>query len=244
MNPIFEICKTSACGITITGLEYEDHQYSGSLTQLGYRFEDCISVNVMIPVDQTGEEKEFTYSINKHDNIIEVEDETHYVDKTEMEFPKDGLYRIIHLIIPTKAWHNSLENPDIKKQIYLYDEDKFYKLSEENLEEVELKEIIYANIESTAYQSDQHTFCLCKLQECFYKFAREYFKKLCSNKCLKSEIDNRDILWIGINTIKYLLELGRYFEAQGILETLTGCTGLCKESTKSNKDNYGCGCSY
>ena len=244
MNPIFEICKTKACGITITGLEYEDHQYSDSLTQTKYRFIDCVTVNMMIPVNQIGEEGDITYIINKHDNIVEVDSETHYLDKTEMEFPKDGLYRIVHMIIPTKTWYDSLDNPNFSKHIYLYNENKFYKLSDRVLQEIELKEILYANIESTAYQDSQYTFCTCRLQECFYKFCREYFAKVCSNKCISQDISNRDILWIGINTIKYLLDLGKYYEAQGVLESLTGCTGLCKQSIKVKDNGDGCRCSY
>lgn len=234
MNSIFKICKVSACEISITGLEYEDHQYSEEFSQEAYRFEDCVTVNALIPVSKNGDEGNFVYSIDIHDKV-----DPSPQDETIIEFPKDGLFRIVHLLVPTRQW---VEQANILPK-YMYEEGKFYKYVETSWEEVDLKEIIYVNHENII-KSDKHTFCLCRLQNCYYNFAKDFFKKLCSDKCSLEQNKNRDILYIGVNSIKYLLELGRYYEAQGILEQLTGCTGLCQEAINNkNYSTYGCGCS-
>ena len=233
MNPIFKICKNSPCGISITGLEQDDKQYSNVLAIDKYRYEDCVTINIMIPLNSAQEEGTYTYSIDLHDNEI---------DETTMEFPKDGLYKIIHLIIPTQKWLDeyNLEFPEF---VYIFDSGNIYKILKGQKIEVDIQEILNLNAKSTVYFDSQYTFCTCRLQECFYKFCREYFAKLCSNKCIKENISERDILWMGINTIKYLLDLGKYYEAQGVLESLTGCAGLCKQTINVKGNGYGCGCS-
>jgi hypothetical protein len=56
----------------------------------------------------------------------------------------------------------------------------------------------------------------------------------------KQKIFNRDVLWMGINVIKYSLEVSQYYEAQRILEDLTRCGNLC--DTSLINPTYDCGC--
>lgn len=57
-------------------------------------------------------------------------------------------------------------------------------------------------------------------------------------------IYNRDIIWMAINVIKYLIELGQYYEAQRVLEDITQCGGICKDVMvdKNTIGGGGCGC--
>ena len=239
MKPNFVICKTDNCSITITGLEKDDLQYVNYIDYREYRYEDCVTINIIIPVDSKQDEGEYIYSINLHDSEI---------DATTMEFPKDGLYRIVHLIIPTRQWLDEY-TIELPNYTYIYEGGKILKIIQSGLdvenrteEEVTLQEVINVNGITNIYYDDKYTFSICRLKECYYNFCRDYFAKLCVNKCDKLDNYNRDIIWIGLNTIKYLLDLDKYYEAQGILEQLTGCTGLCKPNLKIRNNGNGCRC--
>jgi hypothetical protein len=50
MDIVFKTCKYDTCGLSITGLEEETNQYSEFNTENSYRYEDTVSLNVLIPV--------------------------------------------------------------------------------------------------------------------------------------------------------------------------------------------------
>lgn len=233
MKASFKLCKSYNCGVVITGLEKDDQQYLNYIDSVGYRYEDCVTINVMSQINSQQATTNLTFSIDLHEDDL---------DETEMKFPTDGLYKITHIILPKRSWVEECKKqflylPEI---IYIYEDDNIVKLKDGSADEiVELNLLVDINSE-TLCKDTQYTFCTCRLQECYYDFCRDYFAKLCNNKCL--DIKNRDILWIGIHTIKYLLELGRLHEAQGVLETLTGCSGVCKQNVKLKSTANGCGC--
>lgn len=36
-----------------------------------YRYEDCVTINIMIPIDSKQDEGNYTYSVNLHDSEID-----------------------------------------------------------------------------------------------------------------------------------------------------------------------------
>ena len=246
MKPLFRICKNGACGLSITGLEKEDHQYSSTLTDdYGvFRYTDTVSITVITPVDYKENEGDYIWEVKEHLD-------TDITDVTVMQFPQDGLHKITRLVLPTLQWLQEFTNAgfdpySIYDYIYVYDKGAIYKVFENTMTQVSLLEPISLNptMCSTAFYDSQYTFCTCRLQECFYGHAQDYLNNVCS-RCSedKESIRNRDIIWITMNTIQYLLDLGRYFEAQKILETINGCTGLCTNNNKTKIGGSDCGCS-
>ena len=89
-----------------------------------------------------------------------------------------------------------------------------------------------------------YTFLIFLLLECYFKIASELLNKLCpSGSCTTYQqlTSKRDIVWMALNIIKYLIELEQYYEAQRYLEILENCGGIC--SNLSNEKGGGCGCS-
>lgn len=235
MEISFNLCKYEACGLNIIGLEKENQQYLDEFSDDYGKFTylDTVSVNIMIPLNAKEEEGEYEYTVKEHT--------THdLIDQTIMEFPKDGLYRIVHAIIPTKQWKDQY-NGDSYQIIYYYDNGYFYK---NDGEQVEIEEVIRCNQNLTTVFSDsQLTFSSCQLQECYYKYSNKFLEDYCaSGKCYNKSSVEFDILWIGMHVMRYLLDLGRLYEAQYILEKLTGCTGICYQKNKINIKGNGCGC--
>lgn len=245
MKPFFKICKNGACGVTVIGLEQEDHQYSSVLIDdYGvFRYTDTVSINVITPVDHKENEGDSYFEVKPH-----LEEDI--MDSVDMQFKNDGLHKITHLILPTVQWYHDFIaegfDPSILYDyIYLYDDGIIYKVVGDKMEEVSVLEPININQNMccTAFYDYQYTFCTCRLQECFYKYAKNYLSSICTDKCAKDEVEtrNRDIIWMAINVIQYLLDLGRYFEAQKILEDINKCTGLChNNSFLSERINCGC----
>lgn len=231
MNTIFKLCKKGACGVSITGLEKEDLQYKEENPNNEFSFYETVTVNIMIPLDSKENSGKCEYTIKEHLNY-----DTD-VDETVMEFPKDGLYKIIHMILPTKNWVNTA-NYDI---IYYYNDGNFYNAKDEV---IDIETIIETNQEvSTASFSHQLTFSSCRLQDCYYKYASKFLEDYCATgKCYTKNSVEFDIIFVGIHVLKYLLDLNRLFEAQYVLEKLTGCTGVCQQHTKISIKGNGCGC--
>lgn len=53
-----------------------------------------------------------------------------------------------------------------------------------------------------------YVFNLCNLQKCFYKHVNDILKKMCSDKCSKEDTATRDLIWMALNAIQYLLDNG------------------------------------
>ena len=235
MEVNFSLCKHGACGLSITGFEKENYQYLDEFSDDYGKFTylDTVSVNVMIPLNAKEEEGKYEYTIKEHTAHD-------LIDQTVMEFPKDGLYRIVHAIIPTKQWKDQYTG-DSYETIYYYDDGQFYK---NDGEQVDIEEVIGCNQNLTTVFSDsQLTFSSCQLQECYYKYSNKFLEDYCaSGKCYNKSSVEFDILWIGMHVMRYLLDLGRLYEAQYVLEKLTGCTGICYQKNKINIKGNGCGC--
>lgn len=246
MKSIFKICKVGTCSISVTGLELDDHQYSTVLTdrQGVFRYTDTVSINMLEALNSNEEVIGMTYDIHEH----QAED---IEDKSILTFTRDGVYRIHHIVLPTLDWFNECRELGFDlsgyKEIYLYADGNVYKYQDGNFINFPIDQIPFINqcIPSTLVYDLQYTFSSQQLQECYYKNCREYFDNIC-NRCTEDSqyVRNRDIIWMAINIIRYLLDLGRLFEAQKIVEKMHKCTGLCY-NTKTNitSTNVGCGCS-
>ena len=75
--------------------------------------------------------------------------------------------------------------------------------------------------------------------------SNEGFDKLlntCDHNKYNDYIFARDIIWMTLNIIDYLVGFKQYLEAQRILEVFQKCGGFCKDFSKT-KPQADCGCS-
>lgn len=262
MDSIFNICKSGACGITITGLEKDNDEYLSEDTDIvistrNYAYSHSVTIDAITSITSDGIETLKANEIVLHN--------TEGIDEATIEMPIDGLYEVTHIILPTEVWLQYVLDRDVTaltayNLIYYYNtvSEVFMKYIDGISTEVTLTEILAVNAvppvdvtekTSTIIRSDKNTFCTCYLNECFYTVCKNLLTILpntCTNKLndLKLPIYNRDILWMALNVIKYLIELQQYFEAQRILENISQCSGLCSTTTLStNGGGISCGCS-
>lgn len=245
MIPIFEICKVDTCSVRITGLEQEDKQYSSELIEQygGFRYSDTVTINILIPINSKNEkiDEHILYDINEHSE--------ENIDESILKFNLDGLHKIIHIILPTKEWvesYKELYPNDTYSTYYYYNLGNIYKNNEEL---VKLAELININSENTTtlFKSEQLTFNTCNIKKCMHGYISEYLNSITNSNCTKLDnefVRNKDIIWMTWHAINYLNDLGKHFEAQELVEKLTGCLGLCGQINKNklNKRTYDCGC--
>lgn len=170
---------------------------------------------------------------------------------------QDGWLKIYYLVLPTKKWFlkqnsESLKNYDV---IYYIDGNEIYwnnPTSKEfgkiiNIEEL-LDVIQLKNIKTSISYIIKDQISIYNLQKCYINLCQQIFESRGITQCWnKNNIDSeliykRDLVWMGINVIKYMVECNQLYEAERIIETLNSCNGICN-NTKTKNYEQGCGCS-
>ena len=246
MKSDFKICKNNNCGITILGLELDANGYlpedSTIYRYRDYKWSETVTLNLLYTMDSEEKIKFVDYSVEDHESLN--------IDSSTITAKVDGIHSVFHMIIPVKSWVNSQTEDDLNEYetVVYYDRDlkKFYdyrtseQLFEEKLPDIENLE------ETTIISSVKNTFSTCYLEKCFYLINKKLLGSL-PGKC-PSEFNAdkltyyRDILWMAINSIKYLIELSQLYEAQSILEMMSTCYSICDSIVDTKLNKFGCGC--
>ena len=248
MRPQFKLSKVGEFGISIEGLGCDSGQYltNDILSKEKYKRTDSVTINILYASNSKGEESYIKHSIRVH------EGDCSDVDSFILE--KDGLYKIVHIILPTKAWAEAYidsEGHAIDKiaKIYYYDENKIF-LTEDTLNdsvEVTIQDLVdeLAGATNTIKRTDKHTFLAAYLQACHFNLIKKALTLLgdscknCDTSDYKLATTNRDIVWMFVNAIKYSLELKNLYQAQMYLEKFWRCNTFC-ESVNINSTDCGC----
>lgn len=119
---------------------------------------------------------------------------------------------------------------------------KVFSSYKEALEEIiELGNSSNYNMDYNFNYEESDFFSICHLRKCYINLCKEIFNSRGFDRCFDSTVNTqllykRDLVWAAINTIKYMIEIKQFAEAQRLIERIGSCGGLCK-----NSDND-CGC--
>lgn len=257
MDSIFKLSKKGLCGITVSGLELDNDEYLNEdnviISTRNYTYKQSITINVLIRCNSKQEETIKDVQVIKHS--------VDCIDESDMVMEQDGIHEIIHIILPTQEWLNhvlthSPESLNAYYGVYFYDTGSAQYMKYENgkVVTVSIEEILEINavppvdtseLTTTIIKNSKSTFCLCKLRECFYLICKNLLQEY-PEKCPENSYNQlqyyRDIIWMTINVIKYLLEKEQFYEAQRILEEITQCGSICN-NIQTVKKSSNCGCS-
>ncbi len=256
MKAEIEICQKEGCGIVVTGQEVLNGEYSESTsTNAGeYTYLETLAINALYKVNSEEEETLINVIISNH-ALEEVDGHYYEVpDSTSFTLDEDGLYKIVHIIVPTKTWIQNYkeisgEYPDSSENIYVSDGTFTYLFKDGNYTTVGINDLINARSEDLTQCNlvycEQYTFTLCNLDKCLFKICSKLLKEYCPIECTNNiESDlvlKRDILWMTKNVIGYLLEEDKFLEAQRIMENFNTCNSFC-DNNNNNNGGTGCGC--
>lgn len=254
MNSVFKLVKNGSCGINVLGLEESNDEYLSFFqdTIRGYTEDHCVTVNTMVQVSYEGKESLEAWDVLLHEYTQEdTVKRFDYIDESTFRFKKDGQYYVSHMLIPNKQWIETMQsyNPDFASNylaVVYYDNLEFHQIINGNDVVITIDDVLALQDveESTIVSSSQMTFCMCKLKECYFNLAKQLLTALvatCKNNKYDDLIWRRDMLWMAINVITYLLQKNQFLEAQRILEWITGCGGLCPQEPKAD-GGRNCGC--
>lgn len=260
MEAQFKVSKLGEFGLLVEGLTGEDDGYLSTenpVSHRAYKWEHSVTLNVLFALDSDGERTYVDRSVVKH-----IGEDDGY-EKSEFDLKKDGLYEVVHMIIPTKEWLDLMHSlgattSDTFKQytdLYYYDEEqkKFYLSKRvdgvEGSNEPANMEDLYKvqNRVSTTIVSDFGTvFRYPHLERCYHTLIKDLLQCVKSNSnCPSAELvikeRNRDLILMFLSAIKFSIDLKNHFEAQRYLERLNKCNNICSDTKVYRKDN-GCGC--
>lgn len=159
----------------------------------------------------------------------------------------DGWYSVHHILLPTKEWFDKAKTDGSisnYSSVYFTDGNKYYKYQDTVTLETTVDNIIAEDSENTTISIiNQDVFSIFYLMTCYIKLAENLLNL--GIKCKKDSITditfNRDLVWMSINVIQYLVEMNDLEQATVILYKLNQCNGVCKSINIQN--TYSCGCS-
>lgn len=212
-----------------------------------FKYSDTLSIDVLQHngIDET---KIFVPTFTKHNNEN---------NKTSLNVSMDGWFSVVHIILPTIDWVKAEYEKNLHgllfayKTVYFSDGQVIYKLTNNTSElqytQVPLKEIIEVNTTDTTLDRTSSDYvAICYLQQCFISLCKQIFSNKNFSKCFTYSADNdlmykRDLVWMTINVVKYLVEFNQLAEAERLINSIGGCNGLCKREFQQFP-NRGCGC--
>lgn len=239
------ICTNESCKVTITDLTTDYQNEDNTNSNYGkFRYSDTISIDVI-----------------QHNKINSTELQTpifsiHGKKKEPITFivGSDGWFQIYHIVLPTEQWfQKELSKGDTSilrmyQGVYYTNGENIYKYYNGESSIVPLEEIVERNTENTTIsRCYQDYISICFLRKCYINLCQQIFNARAFDKCWnKNKIDSelvfkRDLVWMTINVIKYMVEFNQLAEAARLLERIGGCNGLCM-SQYSKSTTSGCGC--
>lgn len=190
-------------------------------------------------------------------SIVMIGEDVYIVEHTDsnkiiqVPLKGDGYYHIEYIVIPTKKWYDSAPEQvkNLYKFVYYSDGKTISKVTLEGTEEVSVEELLQNDTSgTTTIKKDSDDFVsVANLKKCYINLCYQIFSDRGMSACWnKNKIDSeliykRDLVWMSLNVITYLAELGQFEEITRILTQINGCNGLCKSYTTATAS--GCGCS-
>ena len=168
------------------------------------------------------------------------------VPPQKLNIPSDGYYTIKYFAIP-------LESPKFYTQInYFCDDCGIIHDADNNEEIVEIQCVNFEYSNALAFHSEYVFFNNLKsayvslMTDKLFNKSKGILTKKNFSECTKLDI-NESIIGSALASIRYLVELCRYDEAQNIIENLSGCNGIynnnrCGNNCKQSTYSHGCGC--
>lgn len=164
----------------------------------------------------------------------------------------DSWYTVYYIVLPTKNWvYQNQVIADLFSLVFYIENNKIYRYSKQGVDEelLDYSELIrYADLPDVKHNisiTSQDFMSICFLQKCYVNLCQQIFKDKnfvrCSNKVDHSLSYTKDLVWMALNVIKYMVEMNQLFEAQRILEIIYSCNGICKNgNSKFYESNCGC----
>lgn len=177
----------------------------------------------------------------------------------EVPIKFDGWFTVEYIVLPNKKWFQSALSMQsqadflgVYERVYYMDNSQVYKYipkTGEILPVLDLSELLETNtVNTTISRTSKDYVSICFLTKCYINLCQQIFENRGFTQCWnKNNIDSeliykRDLVWMAINVIKYMVECNQLYESERIIELLHSCNGVCNDENVKSSSN-GCGCS-
>lgn len=210
-----------------------------------FKYSDSVSIDV-INLNKVSENivKDYKITIHRSQN-----------ESILIPIKFDGWFTIKHIVIPNKEWFDR----ELAKQtnsalglysiVYYADAKTIYKYVDGQSYAIPLEEILEINpVNTTISITSKDYVSICFLTKCYINLCQQIFENRGFTQCWnKNNIDSeliykRDLVWMAINVIKYMVECSQLCEVERIIELLHSCNGVCGDKKIRSNGNE-CGCS-
>ncbi len=114
--------------------------------------------------------------------------------------------------------------------------------------ETSIEEVALRNTEGTTISRVCENYVsICFLNKCYISLCQQIFNKAGFTACDKlNTVDSdliykRDLVWMTINVVNYMVHLEQLAEVERLINRIGGCNGLCKNEFTQIKE-HDCGC--
>lgn len=243
------ICTNNDCNIIIQDVTSGDSGYlpesSSGIVKNRFKYSDTISIDVL--QRHTVEKDELQLPVfNEHDNKDE---------NIIMPITFDGWFGVYHIVLPTKDWFQRELDKTTASAIPMYntvyysDGIYIYKYFDGISTTVSVEEIVERNVDDTTISRIYNDYVsICFLKKCYISLCQQIYNSRGFSKCWNKDSTaaelayKRDLVWMTINVVKYMVQSNQLAEAERIIERIGGCNGLCKSEYRKWPER-GCGCS-
>lgn len=232
-----KVRTNDSCQVTI----FDETEYweSENISKGNFTYSDTVSVDVL----QWNGTQETTYE----DPVFTVHEDQD--DPVTIDVEKDGWFTVAHLVLPSQDWFENAADSTLELYsiVYYTDGETIYKYVDGETSEVEAEEIMEVNTtDTTLSRTTEDYVSICYLIQCFINYCKQIFENSAFTTCWNKNEDDetaykRDLVWMAICVIKYLVKCGQLYEAQRYIEQMDGCNGLCP-SDDDTSTTSGCGC--
>lgn len=185
----------------------------------------------------------------------------HNLNEISVPLTNDGSYNITHIIMPTIDWYYKEKDKKYNKlskykEIYITDNKSIYRIENNTLVEVDPLDLTLKDSfdQTTIIKDQSQIFLTCYLKKCYLYLCNKIIAKLINSPqnvtghnigtCLPKDIElqdwmyRRDLVWLTLKVIGYLLLDNKFTEAQQILEDVQRCNGLCINTQDTSESNF------
>lgn len=240
------VCTNNKCKIVIEDISkcYRSEDSKG-LVAKQLKYSETASVVLIEHIKSSGENTIDTPVINIHKKNIEI----------PIKF--DGYFKVQYIVIPNSEWFERELNRESGsalsdyKILYFTDGDYIYKYFPETKEtpiKVTAEELLERNPtdDDSISRTESEHVSICYLQKCYVNLCKQIFEKTNLVPCFQKEniedlIYKRDLVWMTINIVDYLVSLCQLDEAERYIEMINGCNGVCNQQ-KNGLYKNDCGC--
>lgn len=188
-------------------------------------------------------------------HMIEGMEDPELTTSKPISLPADGTYTYYRLVIPTLDHYLIDGGYQVENKFFAYNNKVYFSnhsfstFVESQVDLIEDYTLVWdaKDTDNQMFWFNDRLFSICKLNSCLINLLKadiaKTVKEGCNTGCSTSSENRLDIDFLLESSfaLRYLVELGRFEDAQRVLNTISSCGSICKSALADDDSDCGCG---